>query len=502
MVMVRQFAFVAALIVTVGIVGCTPTLSPTENQSDNQTIVNPQVNMVSLPTATQDTSKPIAPENDESALDNALSSTVLIFATPDYDPDKAANSFWDSIELLKPIISSRKVSNYTDMFNSKWTQGSGVIIDKRGYILTNRHVLSVFKPIYDRYNKVTDWEIIEGAQLIYIFVPSNGENKIEKGREYVASVVSKHPFEDLAILKISPREAGLPFCTLGDSDKVKVGEKVSAIGYPGAVLNEDGWESYNWSKDELNFTFEPTASSGSISAKKKYDTYPENHYPDEYQASLLQTDAPVNPGNSGGPLINSKGDVIGIMTLKIFEKEGLGFAIGINEIKSIIKNSILPAADNNIIGNVSWQMEESGSGATITWETQQPSMAQVAYIRGDQGFRNGNFYRCEELSDSYSPCNRYLDAPSEYKRCETVCAQSGTNKAVLECSNKCRDNTIYFTKLDNKMVLQHIVRLTQLEPGEKYSYKVISYNSDGLVTVSDNYTYVIPIVPFMPAGDL
>ena len=160
--------------------------------------------------------------------------------------------------------------------------GSGFIIDKDGYIITNNHV-------------------VEGADEIKV--------KAADGREFKAKVIGRDPKTDLALIKISSVFKDLPTLSLGDSEKMRVGDWVLAIGNP--------------------FGLEHTVTQGIISATGRvigsgpYDNF-------------LQTDAPINPGNSGGPLVNLKGEVIGINTAINPAGQGIGFAIPSNTAKSII----------------------------------------------------------------------------------------------------------------------------------------------------------------------
>ncbi len=160
--------------------------------------------------------------------------------------------------------------------------GSGFIIDKDGYIITNNHV-------------------VEGADEIKV--------KLADGREFKAKVIGRDPKTDLALIKITTLFKNLPVLPLGDSDKIRVGDWVLAIGNP--------------------FGLEHTVTQGIISATGRvigsgpYDNF-------------LQTDAPINPGNSGGPLINLKGEVIGINSAIIASGQGIGFAIPSNMAKSVV----------------------------------------------------------------------------------------------------------------------------------------------------------------------
>ena len=159
--------------------------------------------------------------------------------------------------------------------------GSGFIISPDGYIFTNNHV-------------------VEQADKILV--------KLSTGKEYEAKIIGKDAKTDLALIKIKPGES-LPVAELGDSEKLRVGDWVLAIGNP--------------------FGLEQTVTAGIVSAKGRvigagpYDNF-------------IQTDASINPGNSGGPLFNMEGKVIGINTVIIAQGQGIGFAIPINMAKTVL----------------------------------------------------------------------------------------------------------------------------------------------------------------------
>jgi len=162
--------------------------------------------------------------------------------------------------------------------------GTGFIIDKEGYILTNNHVVDQTDEI-----KV----------------------KLADEKEYTAKMVGRDPKTDLALIKIDP-EKPLPALVLGDSDKLEVGDWVVAIGNPFGLGN--------------------TVTAGIVSAK--YRKIGASSYD-----NFIQTDASINPGNSGGPLLNMAGEVVGINTA-IFSQSGgsigIGFAIPVNMAKDLI----------------------------------------------------------------------------------------------------------------------------------------------------------------------
>lgn len=169
--------------------------------------------------------------------------------------------------------------------------GTGVIVDSGGFILTNSHV-------------VDDGKAKEVKVLLY------------DGDTINAKILWHDPAMDLAVLKIVA--TALAPASLGDSDKLKVGEVAIAIGNP------------------LGLSFERSVTQGIISGLNRSLAVSEVETID----GLIQTDASINPGNSGGPLINSKGEVIGINTIKMQTGEGLGFAIPINTAKPIVDEII------------------------------------------------------------------------------------------------------------------------------------------------------------------
>ena len=119
----------------------------------------------------------------------------------------------------------------------------------------------------------------------------------------------------MSIIKINAKK--LKCANLGDSDKTVVGQSVYAIGNP------------------IGYEFQRTVTSGIISGKDRTIKLEENGQ-EVYMEDLIQTDATINPGNSGGPLINNSGEVIGINSVKITSAEGIGFAVPINSVKSVI----------------------------------------------------------------------------------------------------------------------------------------------------------------------
>ncbi|RLB14068.1 MAG: serine protease, partial [Deltaproteobacteria bacterium] len=168
--------------------------------------------------------------------------------------------------------------------------GTGMIMDEKGYILTNNHVVA-------------------GATEIKVLLAN--------GKRYPAKLIGTDPKTDLAVIKISAKDP-LPHVVFGDSDKVEVGQWVVAIGHPRGL--------------------DQTVTQGIISAKHRRGIMDPSSYQD-----YLQTDAAINPGNSGGPLLNLKGEVIGVNAAIATQSggfEGIGFAIPSNMALHIAKELI------------------------------------------------------------------------------------------------------------------------------------------------------------------
>ncbi len=214
----------------------------------------------------------------------------------DEEKEDNINDISTTIERAsKCVVGISKIKSLgSSVFTSNSSQelglGSGIIVSKQGYILTNQHVVGESKSCY-----ITE----------------------ESGKTYIGKILWTNADIDLAILKIDTTFSNA--INIGNSNSVRIGQTVYAIGNP------------------IGYEFQRTVTGGIISAidrtvkiKNEDETY-------SYMSNLIQTDATINPGNSGGPLINSEGHLIGINTIKITSAEGIGFAIPINVIKPIIE---------------------------------------------------------------------------------------------------------------------------------------------------------------------
>jgi S1-C subfamily serine protease len=166
--------------------------------------------------------------------------------------------------------------------------GSGVIIDERCHLLTNNHV-------------------VDNSDRLKI--------TLADGRLFNGKVIGTDDATDLAVVKLDSTES-LPFAQLGDSDDMKIGQVVIAIGNPFALIGG------------------PTVTAGIVSSMNRKIQF------EKGVLELIQTDAAINPGNSGGPLINTKGEIIAINTAKMSYAHGIGFGIPINTAKTVMRDLI------------------------------------------------------------------------------------------------------------------------------------------------------------------
>ncbi len=266
---------------------------------------DPQTNVSPTPTPTSEatTTQPETTAATDGSLVNSNTDVAEDASLPDMleAVGPAVVGISNRAEIASPNGIIGSINGIPVPGNSETTEeteqgyGSGVIISTDGYIITNAHVID------------------DASKLVVI---------LAGGEEVEATVVGKDETTDLALVKIE--KDGLTAINLGNSDEVRVGETVLAIGNP------MGQELYG------------SVSKGIISATNRQITM------DSHVYTMLQTDTAINPGNSGGALVNTKGELIGICSVKTISTgtdsngnsisaEGLGFAIPINEAMPIIE---------------------------------------------------------------------------------------------------------------------------------------------------------------------
>ncbi len=238
---------------------------------------------------------------NQDALNNVISTqtsnnSILTTSTQTQTPNiitdaSSSHSIKGIVKACADSVVEITIETTSSYYSYQYTatgNGSGVIISEDGYILTNNHV-------------------IDGATKIIV--------RLRDGSEFEAKLIGKDSKTDTAVIKIE--KSGLKFAVIGDSSKIEVGDLAVVIGNPLGKLGG-------------------TVTDGIISALEREITI------DGKKMNLIQTNAAVNPGNSGGGLFNANGELVGIVTAKSsgIDVENLGFAIPVNDIKSVIDDLV------------------------------------------------------------------------------------------------------------------------------------------------------------------
>jgi S1-C subfamily serine protease len=259
--------------------------------------------------------------------ENRMQEETPVFVQQGYIPVAAAAK-----KVMPAVVGIRTTEFKMDMiYGTREPEGigSGIIVDSSGYIVTNNHVAD------DR----TDEIIVS----------------LMDGRSFKGRIVWTDEGLDLSVLKINAD--GLTAAELGDSSKLIAGEQAIAIGNP------------------LGLRFERSVTSGIISALNR--TIPMEG--GQFMEDLIQTDASINSGNSGGPLLNSEGKVIGINTIKVSSAEGMGFAIPVNIIIPVVKSIVeeggfktpsigVTGLDREIAAFYGYELDEGIYISSIDWK--------------------------------------------------------------------------------------------------------------------------------------
>lgn len=217
--------------------------------------------------------------------------------------------------------------------------GSGFIISEQGYILTNAHVI----------HNATDIRVVLSAGK----------------REYPAKIIGADRVTDTGLIKIEPDHL-LPVLPLGDSDALRVGEMVLAIGNPLGLRH--------------------SVTLGIVSAKERVSPAL-----NEDLVDFIQTDSAINPGSSGGPLINFYGEVVGINTALVSHAQSIGFAIPINTVKEVMPMLVLGQTERGwfgvsaapLTGNKANELGYPEDGGVLVLEVDKGSPAEAAGIQPD-----------------------------------------------------------------------------------------------------------------------
>lgn len=249
--------------------------------------------------------------------------------------------------------------------------GSGVIIDQSGCILTN-------------------WHVVKDAGTIYVLIPSGGIVTVNKNTAYTANLVTQHAVADLAIIKINHAPGSLQVAKLADKGSIKIGTKVAALGFPRPDVMQ---------YLESDVSQSSSLTTGVVSAVRQIAG-----------VTYIQTDTALNPGNSGGPLLNSDGLVIGINTFGIDQTQGINFAIAVDENDSFIQYGI----------QSSKEMAGKESATTPIAQTPSPTTKQLSF--------DFSRYTNDEYGFSIEYPNSWY--PKQYSPLFTYYVESGLIPAI------------------------------------------------------------------------
>jgi serine protease Do len=248
--------------------------------------------------------------------------------------DAPAGSVHDLVVAVRPsIVAIHTTVTQTDVFGRRLegdAAGSGFVLSSDGYIVTNDHV-------------------VDGADTISV--------TLDDGTSEEATLVGADRRSDLAVLRID-RDDLTPLA-IGDSDAIRVGDPVVAIG------------------NALDLGAEPTVTGGLVSAKDRTITTPTS----QVLVNLIQTDAAISPGNSGGPLLDMQGRVVGINTAVAGEGQNIGFALAINPAMEFIDDLRNGDVPRHALLGVSTARRRDGSPGAVVTDVAVNSGAEAAGVR-------------------------------------------------------------------------------------------------------------------------
>ncbi|TDU40581.1 Do/DeqQ family serine protease [Gelidibacter sediminis] len=365
---------------------------------------------------------------------------------PDFT--EAAENAVHAVVHVKNTTISRAPMTLQDLFMGRSTEraqvgtGSGVIISPDGYIITNNHV-------------------INGSQKLSITLNDN--------KTYDAELIGTDEKTDIALLKIDANE-DLPFATFGNSDQVKVGEWVLAVGNP--------------------FNLTSTVTAGIISAKSR-DLSGIN------SQSFLQTDAAVNPGNSGGALVNTRGELIGIntaITSQTGSYIGYSFAVPSNIARKVVEDIMeFGNVQNGILGVRGGELNSKSAESFEVNTTQGFYVSEVEERSGADkaGIRKGDIIKkIDNITISkFSDLSGYLSTKRPNDVVDLVIIRNGSERKVPVTLSKSEIMTIEFLDMQLRNIPSEVKERNKINNGvaviknENYAlYKNLGINSGYVIT--------------------
>jgi putative serine protease PepD len=294
------------------------------------------------------------------AVDSDGARTVVRQVTVSSDAEPAASSTTSSVTDIYKRTYKAVVEITVSGGGTQQAQGSGFVYDEQGHVITNQHVVDGAQSV-----KVTFWN----------------------GKTYDATVVGSDPSTDVAVLDVDAPASVLEPLELADSSTLEVGDGVVAIGSP--------------------FGLEQTVTSGIVSALHRQITAPNDFAIDD----AIQTDAAINHGNSGGPLLDLTGRVVGVTSQIESESggnDGVGFAVSSNMVKKIADALISDGSVDHAYLGVATETSTSPAGATITSVRSGTPAAEAKVAAGDvvtavDGEKVSSADGLRELVDAHNP---------------------------------------------------------------------------------------------------
>ena len=340
------------------------------------------------------------------AIYTKLTDQLLATPAPQVFSSSAPTDFIDAAGAVTSAVVNIKTSGEEYGFWNSSTlsssSGSGVIISPDGFIATNNHVIEDGKKI---------------------------DVTLNDRRKFKAEVIGTDPSTDIALLKIEAGQGPFPFVRFGNSDSIRVGEWVLAVGNP--------------------FDLESTVTAGIVSAKGRNIDILEDTYKVE---SFIQTDAAVNPGNSGGALVNSAGELVGINTAIITRSgryEGYSFAVPANLVRKVVRDlrefgavqrAILGIGIDDVTNEMADRLDlDAISGVYISRVTPNSGAAEAGLQRGDvilriNGVQTNSSPELQEQIARYRPGNTvdvdYVREGQRLKAAVTLKNKSNTTSMV------------------------------------------------------------------------
>lgn len=342
--------------------------------------------------------------------------------------------------------------------------GSGVIVTENGYIITNNHV-------------------IEGSDDIEVVLNDR--------RSYKAKLVGTDPTTDLALLKID--ETGLPYLTYGDSDKLRLGEWVLAIGNP-----------YNLTS---------TVTAGIVSAKARNINILRGDFSIE---SFIQTDAAVNPGNSGGALVNTNGELVGINTAiasRTGDYSGYSFAIPVSIVHKVVSDliefgdvqrAILGITIQDITSDLAKELKiETMEGVYVNGLREDGAAIEAGIKAGDvvtaiNGIKVKSVAELQEQVSKYRPKDKItvdVNRDGKLKQFEVVLRNTSGNTDIVRATDTIASLGATFEPASEREIkalgLRNGVKVTSVSSGKfmkvgiKEGFIITSVNNQPVNSVND-----------------